>query len=103
MVIPFGIQGAIIGHWIMGVEISVISLVGFVALTGIIVNDSLVLMDYVNQKVREGTPWREAVAFAGQRRFRAVILMKEFYEEGLITEEEYNKFVRTFYQKGWIE
>lgn len=73
-VIPFGIQGALIGHLLMGKEISVISIVGIVALAGIVVNDSLVLIDYINQKMRQGESWRQAVAFAGERRFRAVIL-----------------------------
>ena len=74
LVIPFGIQGAIIGHWIMGMEVSIISIVGIIALAGIVVNDSLVLIDYINQKMRAGDTWRDAVAFAGVRRFRAVIL-----------------------------
>ena len=73
-VIPFGLQGAILGHLFLGKEISIISIIGIVALAGIVVNDSLVLMDYVNQKMKEGEKWREAVASAGTRRFRAVIL-----------------------------
>ena len=73
-VIPFGIQGAIVGHLLMGKEVSIISIVGIVALAGIVVNDSLVLIDYINQKMRQGQSWREAVANAGIRRFRAVIL-----------------------------
>jgi len=73
-VIPFGLMGAIVGHFIVGKEVSILSIVGMVALSGIVVNDSLVLVDYINQRVREGTPFREAVANSGVERFRAVIL-----------------------------
>ena len=74
LVIPFALQGAVLGHLIMGKEISIISIIGMVALAGIAVNDALVLIDYVNQKVAGGMEWREAVASSGVRRFRAVFL-----------------------------
>ncbi len=74
-VIPFGIVGAFIGHMLMGHSISIISIIGIVALSGVVVNDSLVLVDYINHRVRdEGVAWRDAVMDAGVRRFRAVIL-----------------------------
>lgn len=73
-VIPFGLQGAIIGHFILGKEISIISIVGIVALAGIVVNDALVLIDYINHRLKAGDNWQEAVNNAGMRRFRAVIL-----------------------------
>ncbi|ARN74928.1 efflux RND transporter permease subunit [Oceanicoccus sagamiensis] len=73
-VIPFGVVGAFLGHMIMGMPISIISFIGIVALSGVVVNDSLVLVDYINQRVREGIGWCDAVLDAGVRRFRAVIL-----------------------------
>ena len=51
-----------------------LSVVGIVGLIGIVVNDSLVLVDYINHRIEEGTQWREAVLQAGVRRFRAVVL-----------------------------
>jgi multidrug efflux pump subunit AcrB len=73
-VIPFGVVGAIIGHLLLGKPLSVISMIGIIALSGVVVNDSLVLVDYINQRVREGLIWTEAVMEAGVRRFRAVLL-----------------------------
>lgn len=73
-VIPFGMIGAVIGHWILGMPISVLSLFGIIALAGVVVNDSLVMVDYVNQSRREGVPLRKAVQDAGSARFRAIIL-----------------------------
>jgi multidrug efflux pump subunit AcrB len=59
---------------IMAKPLSVISMIGMTALSGVVVNDSLVLMDYINQRCREGVAWVDAVMEAGVRRFRAVIL-----------------------------
>ena len=72
-VIPFGIIGAIVGHAIFGMHLSIMSMCGFVALAGVVVNDSLVLVDFVNRH-REGRSIREAAVMAGGRRFRAIIL-----------------------------
>ncbi len=72
--IPFGISGAIVGHWIMGMDLTIMSLMGMLALAGVVVNDSLVLVDYMNRRRREGLPVRDAVKTAGVARFRAVIL-----------------------------
>lgn len=73
-VIPFGVVGAIIGHWIMGMNLTIISALGMLALTGIVVNDSLVLVDYINRRRSEGMDLFSAVQKAGVARFRAVIL-----------------------------
>ena len=73
-VIPFGMIGAIFGHWIMGYGLSFMSLMGLMALLGVVVNDSLVLMDYINQRLRRGADLMDAVMSAGQARFRPVIL-----------------------------
>jgi multidrug efflux pump subunit AcrB len=73
-IIPFGMIGAILGHWIMGMELTIMSLLGMLALIGVIVNDSLVLVDYINKKVGEGMDVMQAVLTSGAARFRPVIL-----------------------------
>ncbi len=72
--IPFGIVGAVIGHWIMGYSLSMISMMGIVALSGVVVNDSLVLIDYANRQRAAGKSVFEAVWTAGLRRFRPIFL-----------------------------
>jgi len=72
--VPFGIVGAIWGHYIMGMEVTILSWIGVLALAGVVVNDSLVLVDYINKKRLEGVPLSEAVLTAGGRRFRPIIL-----------------------------
>jgi multidrug efflux pump subunit AcrB len=73
-VIPFGIIGAIIGHWIMGHPLSFLSTLGLMALMGVVINDSLVLVDYINKRHRSGEPLFESVRSAGVARFRPVML-----------------------------
>ena len=75
-VIPFGICGAIVGHMIMGMPLSIISVCGMLALIGVVINDSLVLVDYVNRR-RRADPVAavyDAVLTAGTARFRPVLL-----------------------------
>ena len=72
--IPFGIVGALLGHLIMGLNLSILSLFGIVGLTGVVVNDSLVLIYAINRFRRQGVVAREAVTQAGPLRFRAIIL-----------------------------
>jgi len=72
--IPFGIVGAIIGHLIMGYSLSLISMMGLLALSGVVVNDSLVLVHGVNRMRDQGMPVKEAVSRGGIRRFRPIIL-----------------------------
>ncbi len=73
-VIPFGIAGAMLGHIIMGMSLTIMSIMGMLALGGVVVNDSLVLVDYVNRLRREGVDMREAVYRAGVARLRPVLL-----------------------------
>ena len=73
-VIPFGAIGAVIGHWIMGHPISFLSILGLLALAGVVINDSLVLTDFINQQHRKGVSLAKAVRHAGVARFRPVIL-----------------------------
>lgn len=72
--IPFGIVGAIAGHVFMGIPVSILSLCGIIALAGVAVNDSLVMVDYVNNARARGTGLLEAVREAGVARFRAILL-----------------------------
>jgi multidrug efflux pump subunit AcrB len=72
--IPFGIVGAVIGHIIMGYSLSIMSMMGIVALSGVVVNDSLVLIDFANRRRREGVNVHDAVCQAGARRFRPIML-----------------------------
>jgi multidrug efflux pump subunit AcrB len=73
--IPFGIIGAVIGHMIMGYSLSMMSFMGVVALSGVVVNDSLILIDYANQLRRESNLSAfEAIHQAGIRRFRPIML-----------------------------
>lgn len=83
-VIPFGLVGAVIGHWIMGLDLTLLSFMGILALSGVVVNDSLVLVDYVNQRRLGGTSVKKAVYEAGARRFRAVLLTSLTTFAGLI-------------------
>ncbi|MGR3318310.1 MAG: efflux RND transporter permease subunit [Candidatus Anammoxibacter sp.] len=73
-IIPFGVIGAILGHLIAGISLSILSLFGMLALSGIVVNDSLVLVDYVNKQIRAGMPLLEAIKTSGTARFRPILL-----------------------------
>ena len=73
-IIPFGAVGAILGHLILGEDLSVMSIMGIVALAGVVVNDSLILVDYANKKVAEGLSIVDAITEAGVRRFRPILL-----------------------------
>ena len=73
-VIPFGIVGAMFGHLMLGMDLNVLSMFGIIAAAGVVINDSLVMVDYVNKARAEGIPLRDSVVFAGCRRFRAILL-----------------------------
>jgi len=72
--IPFGIIGAILGHLVMGLAVGILSLFGIVGLSGVVVNDSLVLIDYVNREREKGLSVHDAVIVAAQVRFRPILL-----------------------------
>ncbi len=72
--IPFGLVGAIVGHIVLGYGLSVISMMGLIALTGVVVNDSLVLIDSVNTYRAEGYSAHQSVVLGGARRFRPILL-----------------------------
>lgn len=73
-VIPFGIVGAIVGHLIVGIPVNFMSFLGIIALSGVVVNDSIILVNFVNKATEKGTPVIEAVVNGGARRFRAILL-----------------------------
>ena len=72
--VPFGFMGAIIGHLIMGREVSMMSMLGFFACAGVVVNDNLVLLDRINQLRKSGLSAHQAALQAGRDRFRAIVL-----------------------------
>jgi multidrug efflux pump subunit AcrB len=73
-VIPFGTIGALAGHLILDIPVSMTSYFGIIALAGVVVNDSLILVDFVNRERDAGTPLDKAVAIAARSRFRAILL-----------------------------
>ena len=73
-VIPFGLIGAILGHLIMGIDFSFTSIMGFFGLSGVVVNDSLVMIDFIDQRLKEGTPVRTAIIDGAKGRFRPIFL-----------------------------
>ncbi len=73
-VIPFSVIGAIGGHAIMGISLSISSAMGVLALIGVVVNDSLVLVDYTNKRIKEGASVSKAIRLAGGARFRPILL-----------------------------
>ncbi|GGI98886.1 acriflavin resistance protein [Shewanella hanedai] len=73
-VIPFGIIGALFGHLLLGLTLNILSLCGIVALAGVVVNDSLILVDFVNKARAKGLSITEAAVDSGCYRFRAIIL-----------------------------
>jgi multidrug efflux pump subunit AcrB len=74
LAVPFGVIGALLGHIIMGITPSYLSIFGILALAGVVVNDSLVMVDFINRRREEGMPLREAILIAGGKRFRPIML-----------------------------
>jgi len=72
--IPFGIIGAVFGHLLLGYSLSIMSMFGMVALTGVVVNDAIVLIERVNVNLAEGMEFFEAIKEGSRRRFRAILL-----------------------------
>lgn len=83
--IPLGLTGAILGHWIMGIDIGTMSLLAFFALTGIVVNDSIVLIDFFRRGLESGLTVKEAIREAALSRFRAVLLTSLTTVAGLVS------------------
>ena len=83
-VIPFGAIGAVLGHLIMGEAVSMFSLFGLVALSGVVVNDSLIMVSFVNNAREAGTPLDQAIIESGTKRFRAIVLTSVTTAAGLM-------------------
>jgi multidrug efflux pump subunit AcrB len=83
-VIPFGIIGAIVGHWLTGYAMSMMSVIGVIALAGVVVNDSLLLVDHANRAMAGGIARRPAIVDAAIRRFRAIMLTSVTTFMGLV-------------------
>jgi multidrug efflux pump subunit AcrB len=73
-VIPFGIIGALFGHWLLGIPVSMMSYFGIIALAGVVVNDSLILVDYINKERTQGVSLTQAVLDGARVRFRPILL-----------------------------
>ena len=82
--IPFAVDGVLIGHVIMREPLSFLSMMGLIALAGIVVNDSLILVDFINRARTEGVPRDEAILASGVARFRPVLLTTLTTVGGLI-------------------
>jgi len=72
--IPFAWIGALLGHFVLGYNLIMPSIFGIVGLSGVIVNDALVMLDFANERRAEGASWPEALVSAGQARFRPILL-----------------------------
>ncbi len=73
-IIPFGLIGVVLGHLVLGVAISAASFLGFFGLAGVVVNDSLVMIDFIDQRLREGASPKEAIIDGAKGRFRPIML-----------------------------
>ena len=72
--IPFGIIGAVLGHLFLGLPLSMMSMFGIIGLSGVVVNDSLVMIDFINERLRQGMSGREAIIEGAKARFRPILL-----------------------------
>ncbi len=82
--IPFGLLGAVLGHMILGINLTINSILGMVALIGIVVNDSLVLVDFINRGKQAGDSIVKAVTHSGSARFRPIMLTSLTTFAGLV-------------------
>ena len=72
--IPFGIIGAVLGHMLLGLQMSIMSMFGIIGLSGVVVNDSLVMIDFINERMRRGMSGRQAIIDGAKARFRPIFL-----------------------------
>jgi multidrug efflux pump subunit AcrB len=83
-IVPFGMVGAIFGHAVMGLPLTLFSMFGMVTLAGVVVNDSIVMVDFINQCLAKGMSVNEALLTAGSRRLRAIFLTSVTTVAGLL-------------------
>ena len=84
LIIPFGVVGAVVGHWLMGYQLTMLSMIGLLGLSGILVNDSIILVSRLEERLKTGEAIREACINASCDRFRAVLLTSLTTIGGLI-------------------
>ena len=84
IIVPFGMIGAVWGHALLGLPLTLFSMFGLVALSGVVINDSIVLIDFINARIRDGVPANQALMEAGDRRFRPIMLTSMTTIAGLI-------------------
>ena len=72
--IPFGVIGAVLGHMLLGLQMSIMSMFGIIGLSGVVVNDSLVMIDFINERMRRGMSGRQAIIDGAKARFRPIFL-----------------------------
>ncbi|MCX8065786.1 MAG: efflux RND transporter permease subunit, partial [Candidatus Hydrogenedentes bacterium] len=84
LTIPFGVVGALIGHLLFGITVTLMSVFGIVALAGVVVNDSIVLIECFNANLSSGMKFMDALIQAGRRRFRAIFLTTSTTFGGLV-------------------
>ena len=84
LTVPFGYVGAVLGHWVLGYQMSFLSMIGIMACAGVVVNDSLVLVSFMNRMRDEGHNVRRAAILAGSRRFRPIMLTSATTFAGLL-------------------
>ncbi len=94
--IPFGFLGAIVGHWVTGETFTIMSAIGLVALAGILVNDSLVLVDFINKRIEAGLSSLEASVDGARKRLRAILLTTLTTASGLVPLMFENSFQAKF-------
>ncbi len=82
--IPLSLIGVIWGHWIMGLDLSMVSIMGFISLTGVVINDSILLVQFLKKGLESGIPVQEAARKASRQRFRAVLLTSLTTIAGLV-------------------
>ena len=84
LIIPFGIVGAVFGHYILGLKLTILSFIGLLGLSGILVNDSIILVSRLDERIDEGDELKEAAIGASRDRLRAVLLTSLTTIGGLI-------------------
>jgi multidrug efflux pump subunit AcrB len=84
LTVPFGYVGAVLGHWVLNYQMSFLSLIGIMACAGVVVNDSLVLVSFMNRMIAQGHGIRAAAVLAGARRFRPIMLTSATTFAGLL-------------------
>jgi multidrug efflux pump subunit AcrB len=72
--IPLGLIGAVTGHYIMGIPLTILSIFGIIGLAGVVINNSLVMVDVFNEHIKGGMAVREAVVLGTKQRFRPILL-----------------------------